>query len=140
MLDNDKPYEAVDIIAKTEGGKIVQYFAAVAVGPYMRQKIAWVTNNRSPESVKKRLTKWAHNERAVLLIEYSNAVKRSEENRAKQAAASEAARTAALEASAKRIAEKTAGVRNAVKTYGKGFAGYWRGYVNVYGKMTDGDA
>lgn len=139
MLDNDKPYEAVDIIAKTENGKIVQYFAAVAVGPYMRQKIAWVTNNRSPESVKKRLTKWAQNERVVLLAEYAVAMERSAQIRREQAAEAEAARIDAMHASAKRIAERTAGIRNAVKTYGKGFGGYWRGYVNVYGKITDGD-
>jgi hypothetical protein len=134
----DKPYEAVHIAEDRRDGATLRIVALVTVGAQFRKKFFWLSTH-SLQAVRNRAVKWSEEQRAELLALHSDTVQRASEiNKAKQEAAKveHERRRAASEI---RIEKGTRCVRHAVNLYGKGRPGYWTGYVNVYGRYTDGD-
>lgn len=139
MNGNNQPYEVVEVMEKIAAGRPINYLAYVSIGAYMKQKIFWVTGYNRPETVKARAEKWAEEQRTELLATYHNAILRAAEIREAQRTTEEIENEEKRRLSLERIERGTRCVRQAIAVYGKGRAGYFTGYINVYGNRTDGD-
>lgn len=128
---------------KNDYGLIVAYQGIVTYGTDVWRKVVNVNRTgadaKDREKARHAATVWTRRQRAVVVGNILD-MKRARERAAEIATQLAAESEARFQASISRIDRLTEGVRNAAAMYGKGRAGYYLGYVNVYGNLTDGDA
>ena len=139
MTESNMPYEAVDVVEGVRDGVIFKYTAVVSVGAHLRHKIFWMSKDR-PATLKQRAEKWAEQQRMELRAIYADSIERAAIVRQTQRLEEDRKDEEKKQRSAVRLQRLSRGIHHALAYYGRGRAGYWDGYVNVYGNITDGDA